>query len=299
MVKNILDNLASIDTSYLLDPSVTEGNEDSESETRIKICDLVPFKNHPFHINTEDESFKQLLESIEDNGVIYPILVRPIEKGKYEIVSGHCRVEVCKLLGIEEIPAKIQDMDDLRATVVMTHTNISGRNKISISEKAKAYRMCIDMEKHQGIEGGETAAIIGAGKDSTRQVWRYVRLSYLLPEFLELIDSGKMYLQIGNELAYISESGQKAIYQFYIDFRYLPDLDQAKELRIIDNKDKLSYERIVGLLAKPIEKKTATPKISFKKDEICRFFDNNATTDEISEVIFKLLELWNSGEISI
>lgn len=306
--KNIFKNLASQDTSYLLDPSLSKPNETDievgsgkKSEKTLPIDTLVPFKDHPFHIDTEDEAFKQLLESIEENGVIYPILVRPLadEKDKYEIVAGHCRVEACKQLGIEEIPAKVQEMDDLLATVIMTHTNISGRDKISVSEKAKAYRMCMDLEKHQGInKGEETASVIGAGKDSTRQVYRYVRLSYLLPEFLDLIDAGKIAMQVGNEIAYISEEGQKALYRFIDDFKQLPTLEQAQVLRKIDTERELSYERVVGCLARPPVKKTVN-KVSFKTKDLADYFEDDTDAEEMESVILKLLEMYKAGDIEI
>lgn len=305
--KNILNNLAALDTSYLLDPSVTDKNTEvdlavaKDTETTVEISKLVPFKDHPFHIDTEAESFKQLLESIEENGVIVPILVRPVEgeEDKYEILAGHCRTEACRQLGMKEIPAKIQAMDDLLATIVMTHSNISGRDRISVSEKAKAYRMCMDQERHQGInKGEETASVIGAGKDSTRQVYRFVRLSYLHPEFLDLIDSGRLASQIGYEIAFISEAGQEALLRFCKDFKQLPTLEQAKDLRDRDSDRELSYEQVVGMLAKPTTSKTVN-KVSFKTKDLAEFFDDEADAEEMSNVILRLLERYKAGEVSI
>ena len=305
--KNILDNLSSIDTSdYLLDTSVLRDNDadlsaKAQPDSVVEIDKLVSFRNHPFHVDTEDESFIQLMDSISENGVIYPIIVRPIigEDEKYEIVAGHCRVEACKQLGIDTIPAKIQEMDDFLATVIMTHTNISGRDRISISEKAKAYRMCMDQEKHQGIsKGDETASVIGAGKDSTRQVYRFVRLSYLIPEFLELLDNGRIAMQIGNEIAYISEEGQKALHKFCSDFKQYPNLEQAKELRDMDADNTLSYEKVVAFLVKPTVKKAAT-KVTFKTKDISGYFDEDTDPEEMSNVIIQLLEKYKAGEYTV
>ena len=304
--KNILDNLSSIDTSdYLLDTSVLRDDADlsakAQPDSDIEIDKLVPFRNHPFHIDTEDESFIQLMDSISENGVIYPIIVRPIigDDEKYEIVAGHCRVEACKQLGIDTIPAKIQEMDDFLATVIMTHTNISGRDRIPISEKAKAYRMCMDQEKHQGIsKGDETASVIGAGKDSTRQVYRYVRLSYLIPEFLELLDNGRIAMQIGNEIAYISEDGQKVLHKFCGEFKQYPNLEQAKALRNMDADDTLSYERVVAFLVKPTVKKAPT-KVTFKTKDISGYFDEDTDPEEMSNVIIQLLEKYKTGEYTV
>lgn len=305
--KNILANLSKIDKSYLLDPSVVEQDNEinlqnsAKADTTIEIDKLVPFKNHPFHVDVEADSFQQLVESIEENGVIVPIMVRPIEgeEDKYEIIAGHCRVEACKKLGIEEIPAKIQAMDDLLATVIMTHSNISGRDRISVSEKAKAYRMCMDQEKHQGInKGEETATVIGAGKDSTRQVYRFVRLSYLLPEFLDLIDSGRLAVQIAYEIAFISEEGQKALYKFYSEFHQLPDLEKAKELREKDTDREISYEQIVGALVKPPSQKSVT-KISFKTRDLTEYFEEDTDPEEMQDIMVKLLVGYKEGKFEV
>lgn len=301
--KNIFDNLTAIDNSYLLDPSVSamdvevDPMTDAKPDTEIGLEKLVPFKDHPFHVNTDDDAFNQLVESIDENGVIYPILVRPINGGtdKFEILSGHCRVEACRQLGLKKIPARIQEMDDFLATVIMTHTNISGRDRISISEKAKAYRMCMDQEKHQGIsKGKETAAVIGAGKDSTRQVYRYVRLSYLIPKFLDLIDSGRIAVQIGYEIAFICERGQNALFRFCNEFKQFPNLEQAKELKDMDKTEELTYEGVVGFLAKPAEKKTPS-KVSFKTKDLADFFEEDTDPEEMTYVIMKLLEKYRNG----
>ncbi|MCR4999519.1 MAG: ParB/RepB/Spo0J family partition protein [Lachnospiraceae bacterium] len=305
--KNVFNNLNSIDTSsYLLDPSVAEVLEEDKSvkknpDTTIEISKLISFKDHPFHVNTEDESFAQLVDSISENGVIYPIIIRPVigENDKYEIIAGHCRVEACKQLGLDTIPARIQDMDDFLATIIMTHTNISGRDKISISEKAKAYRMCMDQERHQGINKGmETAEVIGAGKDSTRQVYRYVRLSYLIPEFSEILDSGRMAIQIAVEIAYISEEGQRALYKFCQEFKQYPSLDQAKELREKDAQKTLTYEMVIGHLVRPKKERKAS-KLTFKTKDISEFFEEDTEPEEMTNIIMRLLEKYKSGEYTI
>ena len=304
--KNVYNNLNSIDSSYLLDPIVAETLDEEQSnkknpDTTIEISKLISFRDHPFHVNTEDESFEQLVDSISENGVIYPIIVRPVigEKDKYEIIAGHCRVEACKQLGLKTIPARIQDMDDFLATIIMTHTNISGRDKISISEKAKAYRMCMDQERHQGINKGmETAEVIGAGKDSTRQVYRYIRLSYLIPEFSEILDNGRMAIQIALEIAYISEEGQRALYRFCQDFKQYPNLDQAKELRTLDTEKSLSYEMVIGHLVKPKKERKAT-KLTFKTKDISDYFEEDTEPEEMTNIIMKLLEKYKAGDYTI
>ena len=144
--KNVFDNMKNLDMSYLMDPSVIEEEIESKAskidQEEIEISRLNSFKNHPFRVDEESEQFNRLKESIEELGVLSPILVRPLED-RYEIISGHCRTRAAELVGLKTVPAKVVPMDDYQATVIMTHSNIVGRDSILISEKAKAYRMCI------------------------------------------------------------------------------------------------------------------------------------------------------------
>lgn len=157
--KNIFHNLQQMDTSYLLDPSIKQelNTEDidvkNDKPKTLKISQLVAFKNHPFRIDIESEKFLELIDSIKENGIIQPILVRPINDDKYEILAGHCRTEAAKRNQLDEVPAFVVDVDDYTATKLMTHTNIYGRDEILLSEKAKAYRMCLDEEKDWEITG--------------------------------------------------------------------------------------------------------------------------------------------------
>ena len=306
MQKNILNNLQMIDTSYMLDPSVVEGKEvdlapGTSTDTTIEIDKLIPFRDHPFHVNTGEESFKQLMDSIKEQGVIYPIVVRPIkdEAERYEILAGHCRTEACKELGLDTIPARIIDADDLLATIIMTHSNISGRDKIALSEKAKAYRMCMDQEKHQGIDKGyDTASVVGANKDSRRQVYRFVRLSYLIPEFMDMLDRGRISVQVAYELAFISEAGQEVIYHFCEDYKHLPSLDEAQALRVRDENTILTHEMVVDMLVRPPVKKPAA-NVSFKTKDLAAYFKEDTEPEEMTNVIIKLLEKYKSGELTI
>lgn len=274
----------------------TSIQESVNSIVELSLNDLCQFENHPFHVNVESDEFIQLKESIEENNVIYPIIVRPFN-GKYEILSGHCRVEACRQLGKMSIPAKICDVDDFMAAVIMTHTNINGRDKISVSEKAKAYRMCMDLEKHQGInKGEETAQVIGAGKDSTRQVYRFVRLSYLIPELLEAIDKGRLSVQIGHEIAYLREENQRILYRFCDEIKSFPDIIQVKKLKEMDKNDEISYESIVSLLAKPVKKPM---KVSFKISDLNQYFTEDTEPEKIEDVIIQLLQKYKNGEVEL
>lgn len=204
--KNIFHNLQQMDTSYLLDPSIKQelNTEDidvkNDKPKTLKISQLVAFKNHPFRIDIESEKFLELIDSIKENGIIQPILVRPINDDKYEILAGHCRTEAAKRNQLDEVPAFVVDVDDYTATKLMTHTNIYGRDEILLSEKAKAYRMCLDEEKRLGNNRTDAAENVGAGKDSKRQVQRYVRLSYLSDAFLDLVDKKSLRFKLALNL---------------------------------------------------------------------------------------------------
>lgn len=303
--KNIFNNLSQMDQSYLLDPSVqndatNEPQKKIEPDMMLDIEKLIPFKNHPFHIDTDSDQFLQLVDSIQGYGILSPIIVRP-SGDLYEIISGHCRTAAAKEVGLTEVPVKITDMDDFMATIVMTHSNINGRDKILVSEKAKAYRMCLDMEKHQGVKGADTAATIGAGKDSKRQVQRFVRLSYLTDDFLNLIDVNKLTIQIGTELAFLDQETQINLFKFICDFGKVPGLDQAKNVRAKydEKKESLSYETIVALLAEPPKSTKQTQnKLVFKTKDIEGFFEEGTDFSEMSEVIYKLLAKYKAGEIN-
>lgn len=300
--KRIFDNLKKMDTSYLLDPSVMAEVESVESAsekneiTAVELERLVPFRKHPFRVNTEGEEFLQLVESIREHGVLYPILVRPLED-KYEIISGHCRAEASRICGLTEIPAKIVPMDDFMAAVVMTHTNIYGRDRILISEKAKAYRLCLDEEKNAGHNRTDTAAAIGAGRDSKRQVQRFVRLSYLNDELLGWIDSGKLTVQIGTELAFLDAGSQQALCSYIQEYHHIPDLEQARLLRSTNSRENtsLSLERVISLLTVPKKVKTAN-NVSFKTKDLAFYFDEGTEPEKMRDVVLLLLAKYKAGE---
>lgn len=303
--KNIFHNLQQMDTSYLLDPSLEQKlkEEDIEFKTdkpkTLKISQLVPFKNHPFRVDTETDKFLELVDSIKENGIIQPILVRPTDNGKYEILAGHCRTEAARRNNLDEVPAFILDVDDYTATKLMAHTNIYGRDEILPSEKAKAYRMCLDQEKKLGNNRTDVAESIGAGKDSKRQVQRYVRLSYLSDAFLAMIDNKKLTVQIGVELAFLDSESQDALYKYIEQFHSIPTLEQAKILReTVKQEGPLTNERVISLLVVPPKVKPKT-KVTFKTRDLEDYFDQGTSADEMEAIIKKLLIKYKDGEFDL
>ena len=304
--KNIFHNLQQMDTSYLLDPSLEKELEKEEIELKtdkpktLKISQLVPFKNHPFRVDTETDKFLELVDSIKENGIIQPILVRPTDNGKYEILAGHCRTEAARQNNLDEVPAFILDVDDYTATKLMAHTNIYGRDEILPSEKAKAYRMCLDQEKKLGNNRTDVAESVGAGKDSKRQVQRYVRLSYLSDAFLEMIDNKKLTVQIGVELAFLDSESQDALYKYIEQFHSIPTLEQAKILRetVKQEGKPLTNERVISLLVVPPKVKPKT-KVTFKTRDLEDYFDQGTSADEMEAIIKKLLIKYKDGELDL
>lgn len=302
--KNIFKNLEKMDNSYLLDPSLQADLKaenitvEQDKPNELEIDSLVHFKQHPFHIDKESDDFINLAESIRENGIIQPVLVRPTADDKYEILSGHCRTEAAKSIGLSKVPVVVVNVDDYTATKLMTHSNISGRDGILPSEKAKAYRMCLDEEKKAGNNRTDTAETIGGDVDSKRQVQRYVRLSYLTDDFLHLVDIGRLTVQIGTELAFLDTVSQDSLFEFYGNFHQLPDLLQAQTLRERAKTGPLSYEAIVGLLVKPPKEKPKT-KVTFKTKELEDYFEEGTSADEMESIIKQLLTKYKDGEFDL
>ncbi|MBR2045255.1 MAG: ParB/RepB/Spo0J family partition protein [Agathobacter sp.] len=295
------------DLSHLIDPTVVEELDDvfdepgdvvdAANKTEILPIDqLHSFKNHPFKVNTTANDFWDLVESIREHGILIPIIVRPSTDG-YEIIAGHRRVAAAKMAGLTEVPVIIRALNDFEATIIMVHTNIA-REVISHSEKAKAYRMCHDIGKHQGKAGLDTAEEIGKEhNDSKRQVQRYIRLSYLCEDLLEFVDSGKLAFNTGVYLAYLDEDSQQNLLVFIEQYKLFPSFEQAELLKntYSSTKRTLSYEKIIALLVTPVKVKPIT-KVSFKTKEIASYFDEGTTTEVMSDTILMLLRKYRNGD---
>lgn len=249
--RNVFEDMNITDNSYLLDEGLldSEVQEGRSKEETVLLQDLIDFPGHPFKVNTETDDFDELVESIKANGLIYPILVRP-EGKKYQIISGHRRVAASRVAGLDEIPAIIRPMDDYESTVLMVHSNLY-RPEISIKEKARAYRLCYDAEKHQGKNiGGDTAANIGAkASDSRRKVYRYIRLSYLSNGLLDVVDEKRLAINIGIELSYLSTEEQEMLFSVMEEYSILPSIEQSAVLRkLSEERADISKEKIIALL---------------------------------------------------
>lgn len=257
----------------------------------IDISLLVPFENHPFKERSGTEQ-EELLESIKESGVLELITVRFLSEGKYEIISGHRRVDVCKKLGISKIPATIREFSKDEAIVAMVDSNIH-REHLLPSEKTFAYKMKLEALKHQGKTYGQ---VVHKSRDnisdteSGRQVQRYIRLTYLTPELLKMVDEERIAFTPAVELSYLPENEQKKLAEEieYVDAT--PSLSQAQRLRKFSVQGRLSADTIFAVLSE--EKPNQKEQVKFMTEDIRKYFPKNYSNKDMQDTIIKLLEKW-------
>lgn len=267
--------------------------------TNINISSLVEFNNHPFTYRDGIEN-EELTQSIKDNGVIEPIIVRPINDNEYEIISGHRRVKALKELGVDTVLAIIKDLNKEEAIITMVDANLK-REHILPSEKAFAYKMKLEAMKHQGKTVNSTLCQLGTKlrsdeliaettNDSARQIQRYIRLTYLIPELLKLVDEGKIALTPAVELSYLPHNEQNILYEQIEYTDATPSLSQAIRLRKLSN-DKNYFVNDVFMILNE-EKPNQKEQLKFKKEDIKRYFPKSYTDLDMQKVIITLLEKW-------
>ncbi len=256
---------------------------------------LVPFENHPFKKRSGIEQ-QELTESIKENGLLEAIIVRPFPAGKYEIISGHRRVEVCKALGITSIPVTIKELTKDEAIVQMVDSNIH-REHILPSEKAFAYKMKLEVLKHQGKTSCQLGTklrtdekIAETADDSARQIQRYIRLTYLIPELLKLVDEERIAFTPAVEISYLSEYEQKTLLE-QIEFTdATPSLSQAQRLRKFSEQGRYSTDVVFAVLCE--EKPNQKEQVRFMEDDIRKYFPKSYTKYDMQKTIISLLEKW-------
>ena len=273
-------------------PSIDEllGVSGEESATDIEISRIHSFANHPFKV-LDDDKMDDLVKSIKQNGVLTPVLVRPDKNNSYEMISGHRRMHAAIKAGLETIPAIVRDMEDDEAIVIMVDANIQ-REELLPSEKAFAYRMKMEAMNHQGTSGGISAKDIGKNaNDSARQVYRYIRLTYLMNDLLNAVDRDVIGLQVGVELSYLTVPEQEMVEEVHESTGKYPSLEQAKKIRQ-HREEKTLTKEIVRLLVIGERKKKTT--VTLKQDEIKKYFPPEYDEQKIRTVICQLLEEWSN-----
>ena len=262
----------------------------------LPIHKLRPFEGHPFKV-IDNEEMKQLTESILTQGLLTPLVVRPLENGTYEVISGHRRLYACKKAGIETVPALIVELDRDAAAIALVDSNLH-REHILPSEKAFSYKMKLEALKRQGKRNDltsrqvvgklETADIIADG-ESGRQVQRYIRLTNLIPGILEMVDEGKIALTPAVELSYLGEWEQVDLLETMESEDCTPSLSQAMLLKATSQAGQLTMDKIFTIMTQP--KPNQQEKISFKVSEIRDYFPRGYTASQMTRDILKGLEL--------
>ena len=264
-------------------------------ETRaeyLPIEKLRPFDGHPFKV-VDNEEMDQLVWSILTQGLLTPLVVRPLENKEYEVISGHRRLHACKKAGIQTVPALIYAIDRDAAAIALVDSNLH-RERILPSEKAFAYKLKMDALGRQGERMDPTCGQVGhklrdtlSDEESGRQVQRYIRLTNLVPGILSMVDDGRIALTPAVELSYLTEAEQRDLLESLESEDCTPSLTQATQLKQLSQAGKLDIDTIFGILTQP--KANQREKISFRTDEVRKFFPKNYTLAQMQEIILKLL----------
>ena len=263
----------------------------------LPISKLRPFENHPFRVK-DDAEMDQLVFSVLTQGLLTPIVVRKTDTEEYEVISGHRRLRACQKAGIETVPALIYSMDRDAAIIALVDSNLH-REHLLPSEKAFAYRMKMEAMSHQGQRSDltssqvatklDSASSIGKSQGESRdQVFRYIRLTYLIPEILQMVDEKKIALTPAVELSYLTESQQRDLLETMESEDCTPSLSQSQQLKKLSQSGALDMDRILELLQQP--KANQEEKLRFDMKDIRRYFPKNYTTERIQKTILQLLE---------
>lgn len=266
--------------------------DDEQLISMISIEELYPFENHPYRV-VDDTKMDELVESIKDNGVLEPAIVRKRSAGGYEIISGHRRKRACELVGIQTMPVFIKELSDDEAAVMMVDAN-NQREELLFSEKAWAYRIKHDALKHQGkkMDIGSAEQI---GKDvgeSVRQVKRYIRLTYLIKEILDLVDDGKIKFLAGERLSYLDKEEQEILLQYIISNGVYPSPEIASKLKQLSMDGDLTEPALEQTL---LNRKKENRSFTMSAKTLRKYFPDDVSKEEIEQVIIELLEKRNRG----
>ena len=301
MPKNSLNvSLKGADDIFSTEESRQE--QQREQVQQIPIDELFPFKNHPFKV-LDDESMQRTVESVEQYGVLSPLIARPRPEGGYEIISGHRRQHAAQLAGLETLPVIVRNMDDDAAVLLMVDSNLQ-RENILPSERAFAYKMKLEALKNQGARSDLTCGQFGhklngakardivadESGDNARNVQRFIRLTSLIPELLDMVDEKKIAFNPAVELSYLDESQQRDFLEAMNDTQNAPSLSQAQRLKKLAQEGHFSYDVAFAVMGE--EKKDELDKVVIKNDTLRKYFPRSYTPKQMEDTIIKLLEQW-------
>ena len=285
--------------------STEESRQEQQREQvqQISIDELFPFKNHPFKV-LDDESMQRTVESVEQYGVLSPLIARPRPEGGYEIISGHRRQHAAQLAGLETLPVIVRNMDDDAAVLLMVDSNLQ-RENILPSERAFAYKMKLEALKNQGARSDLTSSQIGTklradekvaqdSGESRNQVQRFIRLTNLIPELLDMVDEKKMAFNPAVELSYLDESQQRDFLEAMEDTQNAPSLSQAQQLKKMAQQGEFSYEKAFDVMGQ--EKKSEKDTVTIKNETLRKYFPRSYTPKQMEEKIIQLLDAWQKKQ---
>ena len=297
MPKNSLNvSLKGADDIFSTEESRQE--QQREQVQQIPIGELFPFKNHPFKV-LDDESMQHTVESVEQYGVLSPLIARPRPEGGYEIISGHRRQHAAQLAGLDTLPVIVRNMDDDAAVLLMVDSNLQ-RENILPSERAFAYKMKLEALKNQGARSDLTSVQVapklstekigeevGMSKDNVK---RYIRLTNLVPELLDMVDEKKIAFNPAVELSYLDEAQQRDFLEAMNDTQNAPSLSQAQRLKKLAQEGHFSYDVAFAVMGE--EKKDELDKVVIKNDTLRKYFPRSYTPKQMEDTIIKLLDQW-------
>ena len=301
MPKNSLNvSLKGADDIFSTEESRQE--QQREQVQQIPIGELFPFKNHPFKV-LDDESMQRTVESVEQYGVLSPLIARPRPEGGYEIISGHRRQHAAQLAGLDTLPVIVRNMDDDAAVLLMVDSNLQ-RENILPSERAFAYKMKLEALKNQGARSDLTCGQFGhklngakardivadESGDNARNVQRFIRLTSLIPELLDMVDEKKIAFNPAVELSYLDESQQRDFLEAMNDTQNAPSLSQAQRLKRLAQEGHFSYDVAFAVMGE--EKKDELDKVVIKNDTLRKYFPRSYTPKQMEDTIIKLLDQW-------
>ena len=298
--KNGNISLSSYDDIFQTDQSREEAQQERVQE--IPLSELHPFKGHPFKV-LDDDAMQKTVESIAQFGVMTPAIARPRPEGGYELIAGHRRHHASELAGKETMPVIVREMDDDAATILMVDSNLQ-RETILPSERAFAYKMKLEAMNHQGERVDLTCSQLGnksAGKKSSEllaeqvgqsknQIFRYIRLTELIPELLDMVDEKKIAFNPAVELSYLKKEEQKDFLEAMDYAQATPSLSQAQRLKKFSQEGKCSLDAMCAIMSE--EKKSELDKVTIKNDVLRKYFPKSYTPKQMEETIIKLLEQW-------
>ena len=282
--------------------STEESRQEQQREQvqQIPIGELFPFKNHPFKV-LDDESMQRTVESVEQYGVLSPLIARPRPEGGYEIISGHRRQHAAQLAGLDTLPVIVRNMDDDAAVLLMVDSNLQ-RENILPSERAFAYKMKLEAIKNQGARSDLTSGqIVQKSKlsiervaedagEGYKTVQRFIRLTNLIPELLDMVDEKKIAFNPAVELSYLDEAQQRDFLEAMNDTQNAPSLSQAQRLKKLAQEGHFSYDVAFAVMGE--EKKDELDKVVIKNDTLRKYFPRSYTPKQMEDTIIKLLDQW-------